>query len=141
VRTRDADLRRNDRVSLLLDLDRDYATCFHLQVDQSGCVREDCWGDTTWDPRWFVAIHREPQAWTAAIAIPRNALTGDLITAGNAWATNVVRVLPGRGVHAFSLPAEAPEAALRPEAPGLLLFVQEQATQASAAARPGSPPR
>ena len=36
--THDADLRGHDRVSLLLDLDRDYATCFHLQVDQRGCV-------------------------------------------------------------------------------------------------------
>jgi hypothetical protein len=43
VRKRDADLRAFDRVSILLDLDRDYSTCFHLQVDQRGCVREDCW--------------------------------------------------------------------------------------------------
>jgi hypothetical protein len=33
-------------------------------------------------------------------------------------------VLPGRGVQAFSLPAEAPEEALRPEGMGLLLFTQ-----------------
>jgi hypothetical protein len=124
VRTRDRDL-RHDRVSILLDLDRDYATCFHLQVDQTGCIVDDCWGDRTWNPRWFVAIHREATAWTAEIAIPREALTGDLITAGNAWAANFVRVLPGRGVQAFSLPAEAPESVLRPEGLGLLLFLQE----------------
>jgi len=34
-----------DRVSILLDLDRDYATYFQLQVDQRGAVRDDCWGD------------------------------------------------------------------------------------------------
>jgi photosystem II stability/assembly factor-like uncharacterized protein len=124
VRTRDQDLRRNDRVSILLDLDRDYATCFHLQVDQGGCVVEDCWGDRTWDPKWFVAIHREPAAWTAEIAIPRTALTGDYITPGNAWAANVIRVLPGQGVQALSLPAEAPETAIRPEGLGLILFLQ-----------------
>jgi hypothetical protein len=125
VRTRDKDLRQNDRVSILLDLDRDYATCFHLQVDQTGCVLEDCWGDKSWDPRWFVAIHREPTAWTAEIAIPRNALTGDHITAGHAWAGNIIRVLPGKGVQALSLPAEAPEVAVRPEGLGLILFTQD----------------
>jgi photosystem II stability/assembly factor-like uncharacterized protein len=125
VRTRDQDMRKNDRVSIMLDLDRDYATCFHLQVDQRGCVLEDCWGDKTWNPRWFVAIHREPTSWTAEIAIPRSTLTCDHITAGNAWAANFVRVLPGQGVLAFSLPAEAPEVALRPEGMGLILFASD----------------
>jgi hypothetical protein len=134
VRTRDGDSRRNDRVSILLDVDRDYATCFHLQVDQRGCVLEDCWGDRTWNPRWFVAVHREATAWTVEIALPRTALTGDHITPGNAWAANVVRVLPGQGVQAMSLPAEAPETAVRTEGLGLLLFTAN--AQQQAAARP-----
>jgi hypothetical protein len=131
VRTRDRDLRQHDRVSILLDLDRDYATCFHLQIDATGCVAEDCWGDRTWDPRWFVAIHREEALWTVEAAIPRHALTADHITPGRAWAANVVRVLPGRGVQALSLPAEAPEEALRPEGMGLLLFTQDDQRSAS----------
>jgi photosystem II stability/assembly factor-like uncharacterized protein len=138
ARTRDKDLRRNDRVSILLDLDRDYSTCFHLQVDETGCVLEDCWGDRSWDPRWFVAIHRDESAWTAEIAIPRNALTGNLLTVGQAWAGNIIRVLPGKGVQALSLPAEAPEVALRPEGLGLILFTQDAQ---QAAARPANPPR
>jgi tetratricopeptide (TPR) repeat protein len=125
VRSRDADLRRHDRVSLMLDLDRDYATCFHLQVDQRGCVCDDCWGDRTWDPRWFVAVHKEPTVWVVEAAIPMTALTGDHVTPGKAWAVNVVRVLPGRGVQAWSLPAEAPEESQRLEGMGLLLFTQD----------------
>jgi photosystem II stability/assembly factor-like uncharacterized protein len=125
-RTRDADLRGHDRVSILLDLDRDYCTCYHLQVDQRGCVCEDCWGDKTWDPRWFVAVHSESKCWVVEAAIPLVALTSDSITAGRAWACNVVRVLPGRGVQAWSLPAEAPEETLRPEGMGLLIFTQNQ---------------
>jgi hypothetical protein len=124
VRTRDSDLRGFDRVSLLLDLDRDYSTCYHLQIDRRGCVAEDCWGDRTWDPRWFVAVRHEPAAWVAEVAIPLAALSGDGVTSGRAWAANVVRVLPGRGVQAWSLPAEAPEESLRPEGMGLLLFTQ-----------------
>ncbi len=128
-RGRDADLRGHDRVSILLDLDRDYCTFYHLQIDQRGCVCEDCWGDKGWDPRWFVAVRGGPEGWVAEVAIPLTLLTGDGVTPGKAWACNVVRVLPGRGVQAFSLPAEATEEAPRPEGMGLLLFAQE--------ARPG----
>jgi tetratricopeptide (TPR) repeat protein len=121
-RGRDADLRGHDRVSVLLDLDRDYSTCFHLQIDQRGCVSEDCWGDKTWDPRWFVKVHAEDTNWVAEAAIPLMQLSGDNIINGRAWAFNVVRTLPGRGVQAWSLPAEVPEEALRPEGLGLLIF-------------------
>jgi photosystem II stability/assembly factor-like uncharacterized protein len=118
-RTRDADLSRFDRVGILLDLDRDYQTCFHLQIDQRGAVAEDCWGDRTWNPRWFVASKSGPDGWTAEAAIPLRELTGDAPTVGKAWACNVVRVLPGRGVQAWSLPADVRP---RPEGQGLLLF-------------------
>ncbi|HEY7427462.1 MAG TPA: YCF48-related protein [Gemmataceae bacterium] len=134
-RVRDADLRGHDRVSILLDLDRDYCTCFHLQIDQRGCVCEDCWGDKTWDPRWFVAVHSEPACWAIEAAIPLMALTSDRITHGKAWACNVVRVVPGRGVQAWSLPAEVPEEALRPEGMGLLLFSQDQGGEHMSSAR------
>jgi Carbohydrate family 9 binding domain-like len=127
-RGHDADLRAYDRVSLMLDLDRDYSTCFHLQVDQRGCVYDDCWGDKSWDPRWFVKVHDDEKEWIVEAAIPLTALTGDGISQGQAWAFNVVRVLPGKGVQAFSLPAEAPEEALRPEGMGLLLFTQNTRT-------------
>ena len=60
--------------------------------------------------------------WTAEMAIPLTALTGDAVSPGKAWAFNAIRVLPNRGVQAFSLPAEAVEEALRPEGLGLLLF-------------------
>jgi photosystem II stability/assembly factor-like uncharacterized protein len=124
-RGRDADLRGFDRVSVLFDLDRDYSTCFHFQIDQRGCVSEDCWGDKTWDPRWFVKVHAEDTGWVAEAAIPLMQLSGDNIINGRAWAFNVVRTLPGRGVQAWSLPAEVPEEALRPEGMGLMIFSQD----------------
>jgi photosystem II stability/assembly factor-like uncharacterized protein len=134
-RGRDADLRGFDRVSFLLDLDRDYSTCFHLQIDQRGCVSEDCWGDKTWDPRWFVKVHAEETGWVAEAAIPLLQLTGDNVINGRAWAFNVIRTLPGRGVQAWSLPAEVPEESLRPEGMGLLIFSHD----ARAAAADGAP--
>jgi photosystem II stability/assembly factor-like uncharacterized protein/tetratricopeptide (TPR) repeat protein len=121
-RTRDANVSPFDHVSILLDLDRDYQTAFRLEVDQRGCVREDCWGDVSWNPRWFVAVQSDNDGWQAEIAIPIVELTGDTPTAGKAWACNVVRTLPGRGVQAWSLPADVTP---RLEGMGLLMFTPE----------------
>jgi photosystem II stability/assembly factor-like uncharacterized protein/tetratricopeptide (TPR) repeat protein len=136
VRPRDADLRPYDRISLLLDLDRDYSTCFQLQIDQRGCVCEDCWGDLSWNPRWFVAARSDETSWQVEAAIPLAELTGDGVTVGRAWACNVVRVLPGRGVQSWSGPADVQP---RPEGMGLLLFTQEQQPTAQAEQPPRSP--
>ncbi len=133
-RGRDADLRAFDRVSVCLDLDRDYSTFFRLEVDQRGCVHDDCWGDATWDPKWFVAVHHEPTAWHVEAAVPLVALTGDVVTVGRAWACNVSRVLPGRGVQAFSLPADVE---FRPEGMGLLIFTGDP--QRPQGPRPAAP--
>ncbi len=135
VRKRDEDLRPFDRVSVLLDLDRDYSTCFQFQVDQRGCVCEDCWGDRTWNPRWFVAVHSDRTSWQIEAAIPLVELTGDPVAVGTAWAVNVVRTVPGRGVQAWSLPAGVEP---RPEGLGLLLFAQD--ATAPPAVRPEPPP-
>ena len=120
-RQRDADVEAFDRVSILLDLDRDYATYFQLQIDQRGCVREDCWGDVSWNPKWFVAVKSTPTAWQIEAALPLSELTGNRILPNAAWACNVVRVLPGRGVQAWSLPADVQP---RPDGMGVLLFTK-----------------
>ena len=96
----DADLRPFDRLSLLLDLDRDYSTYFRLEIDQRGCVCEDCWGDRSWNPQWYVAIRSAEDGWQVEAAIPFRELTGQPVALNTAWACNVVRTLPGRGVQA-----------------------------------------
>jgi photosystem II stability/assembly factor-like uncharacterized protein len=138
-RKRDANLDNYDRVSLFLDLDRDYATCFHFEVDQRGCVREECWGDWSWNPHWFVAVHSEQTFWQIEAAIPLVALTGDTITSGRAWACNVVRVQPGQGVQAWSLPAGLPEKDPRLEGMGLLMFHMPPRPGSQQATRPHMP--
>jgi hypothetical protein len=115
----DADLRGRDRVDILLDLDRDYQTAYRLQIDQRGCVAEDCWGDKSWNPKWFVAVEPTPTGWTAEVAIPLSELTGTAPMQGNVWAANVVRVVPGVGVQSWSSPAGNNP---RPEGMGLLRF-------------------
>lgn len=118
-RRRDDDLRGRDRVDILLDLDRDYQTYYRLQVDQRGCVAEDCTGDGSWNPKWFVAVEPTDSGWTAEIAIPRTELTGGQFKAGTTWGMNVTRVVPGVGCRTWSGPADA---APRPEGIGLMQF-------------------
>lgn len=121
TRGRDADLTGHDRVELLLDLDRDYQTYYRLRVDHRGCVAEDCWGDATWNPRWFVAVDSTPTGWTAECAIPLAELTGTNPTPGAIWAMNLVRVVPGVGVRSWGGPTGA---APKPEAMGLMRFTK-----------------
>jgi photosystem II stability/assembly factor-like uncharacterized protein len=118
-RTRDADLRGFDRVSLMLDIDRDYQTYFHWQIDQRGAVAEDCWGDRSWNPRWLVAHKSTLHGWTAELALPLAEITGDAVPLGKAWCLNLSRVVPGKGIRAFSLPADVSP---RPEGMGLVIF-------------------
>jgi photosystem II stability/assembly factor-like uncharacterized protein len=122
-RERDMDLRAFDRIGIMLDMDRDYQTYYHFEVDQRGALAEDCWGDKTWNPKWYVAVNSDETSWTAEIAIPRAELTGDPFTLGKVWACNIVRVVPGKGVQAWSRPADVDP---RPEGMGLLIFAQDK---------------
>lgn len=127
-RGRDADLDAFDRVGLLFDLDRDYATYYHMQVDQRGCVRDDCWGDLSWSPKWYVSAVNDATSWTIEAAIPLGELTREPVELGSAWACNIVRTIPGKGVQAYSLPADTTP---RPEGMCLLLFQQDPARNAA----------
>ncbi|MFY7951331.1 MAG: YCF48-related protein, partial [Armatimonadaceae bacterium] len=118
-RRRDDDLRGKDRVDILLDLDRDYQSYYRLQIDQTGCVADDCTGDSGWNPKWFVAVEPTATGWTAEIAIPRTELTGGLFKAGGTWGMNVTRVVPGVGCRTWSGPADS---AAKPEGMGLMQF-------------------
>jgi len=121
-RRRDADVSGCDRVELILDIDRDYQTYYRLCIDQRGALADDCWGDATWNPRWFVAFVSTSEAYTAEAAINLSDLTGDPLPTGKSWAMNVVRVLPGRGLLSWSTPADIQP---RPEGCGVLMFVSD----------------
>lgn len=122
-RVRDGNLTGRDRVDILLDMDRDYQTYYRFQVDHRGCLAEDCWGDQTWNPKYFVAFLPTDTGWTAEFAIPLAELTGDRPSHGRTWAVNVSRVVPGKGMQAWSGPADSEP---RPEGMGLLQFRAEK---------------
>lgn len=118
-RGHDMDADKFDRVELLIDLDRDYSTCYRLRVDQRGAAADDCWGDAGWNPKWFIARTGDDAGYTIEAAIRLADLTGDPIPPGKAWAVNVVRIMPGRGIIAAGQPADVTP---RPEGCGLLIF-------------------
>ena len=74
-RPHDADLTQHDRVTLRLDVDRDYTTAFELTVDNRGWTHDACCGDATWDPTWYVAAASDENWWTIEAAIPRQRIS------------------------------------------------------------------
>jgi photosystem II stability/assembly factor-like uncharacterized protein len=91
ARTYDADLTGQDRVRLLLDVDRDYTTYFDLTVDHRGWTNDACWQDKSWNPKWFVAAGDNAEHWTSEAAIPWNELTASAPKIGEAWALSAER--------------------------------------------------
>lgn len=116
----DPDLSAFDRIEILIDPDRDYTTYYRLRVDQRGLVADDCWGDASWNPKWFVATSSDEKGWRVEAAIPLNELA-DYINPKESWAFNVQRVIPGKAVLAWNQPAGIDP---RPEGFGHLRFVK-----------------
>ncbi len=118
-RTHDGDVEKHDRVTLRLDLDRDYATFFELVVDSRGWTADRCWDDAAWNPEWFVAAKCDGACWTAEAAIPLTELNAAPPNSGNAWACQIERRVPSAGVQAWPAPASKRQS---PQHFGLLLF-------------------
>jgi hypothetical protein len=104
-RSRDPDLTAHDRVSLLIDIDRDYATYYRLSIDQRGWTGEACLDDITWNPTWYVAAHQQADRWTVEAAIAWRELAGQAPDARQVWALGIQRVVPGVGLQSWNRPA------------------------------------
>jgi tetratricopeptide (TPR) repeat protein len=118
-RTHDADLSGHDQVSLLLDVDRDYATYYRFDIDSRAQTREACWVDQKWDPTWYVACDSDPRRWTVEAAIPMQAIVPAPPGKGQIWAAGVVRTMPADGVQSWTHPTGS---APRPVTFGLVRF-------------------
>lgn len=103
----DEDLSEFDRITFALDVDRDYTTHFSLTVDQRGCTNDDCWGDITWNPKWFVAVDGDDTHWRMEAAIPLEEFGPVPAAAGQAWGIGILRTIPSVGVQSWTMPASA----------------------------------
>lgn len=103
-RTYDADLSHFDRVTIQLDIDRDYVSFYRFQIDQRGWTADDLWGDVTWNPKWFVAADAEDEVWRFEVAIPWQELVPRTPHVGTTWALNVTRTIPAYGSQGWTEP-------------------------------------
>lgn len=119
ARPRDADLAEHDRLRLRIDTDRDYTTAFELTVDARGWTHDAVWGDTHWQPTWYVAADSDAEAWRIETAIPLAELADPKQLARAAWAISLERIRPGEAPAAWPPARTASDS---PDAYGLLLF-------------------
>lgn len=101
-RQRDADLGDHDRLSLQFDVDRDYSTFYHFEVDQRGWTRDACWENEAYNPPWYVAAERDAHTWRIECAIPLDELLPPGNVSNSVWAIGVTRIMPGVGVASWT---------------------------------------
>ncbi len=104
-RPRDPDLSQHDRVDIFLDLDRDYATYYHLTIDHRGWAADASCGDRSWNPQWFIAAQTSDGVWTAEAAIPLAELKATIVPGKTIWAVGIQRTVPGVGFQSWTTPA------------------------------------
>lgn len=104
-RPRDPDLSGRDRIDILIDIDRDFATYYRLTIDHRGWVGDACWDDPTWDPAWFVAADSNRDEWIVEAAIPLSALQAGPLPRATTWAVGIQRTVPGVGFQSWTEPA------------------------------------
>lgn len=118
-RPRDSDLTRHDRVSIRLDIDRDYTTAFELTVDHRGWTHDACWRDASWNPTWFVAAASDDTSWTAEAAIPLAELVTNPPATRDVWALSARRTIPRTGYQSWAGESTSNDS---PSTYGLLIF-------------------
>lgn len=117
-RPRDPALDKEDRVTFLIDIDRDYGSFYELTIDHRGWVAESCFQDASWNPTWYVAADRNAESWTVEAAIPLDELVPDGKVSQTAWVFGAQRVVPGVGFQSWTKPA-----AIQPVPQGLGVLI------------------
>ncbi len=118
LRKHDMELSTQDRIDILIDIDRDYTSYYRLTIDHRGWLAEQCMGDASWNPEWFVAAESDGQQWFLEAAIPLSELVSVSPKSQAAWAVGVQRTIPGVGFQSWTPGATEPI----PAEFGILLF-------------------
>ncbi|MHC4879577.1 MAG: YCF48-related protein [Planctomycetota bacterium] len=118
-RRHDSDHTGFDRVTLWLDVDRDYATSYRITVDQRGQVSEACWEDSRWNPKLHVAVDADAARWRIEMAIPFVELASQAPRSHDVWAVRITRSIPQVGWQSWIPPFAGEE---NPESFGIVQF-------------------
>ncbi len=119
MRRRDTPLSDHDRIQIVLDVDRDYATYYLLEIDHRGWASDQCWGSSAWDPTWYIAVRDDGTRWTIEAAIPWEELVPEAPKQNAAWAFQIQRIAPRTGLQSWATPADTQPL---PQGFGLLIF-------------------
>jgi hypothetical protein len=111
-----------DRIEVSLDLDRDYVTAYCLAVDELGRSADDCCGDNSWNPAWYIAAGGDDTMWTSEIAIAWSQLAPRSPQPGDTWAIGVSRAVIGQAAHTWSGTLTSPAPSTAGSAWGFLQF-------------------
>ncbi len=117
-RRRDEDLSNSERIVLSCDVDRDYATAFHLTVDRHGATIDRAGDRLGWNPGWYVSTGGDGAHWRFEAAIPLRELHGEEAPL-EAWGLAVARIVPGFGLQTWE---NGPGVAESPAEYGYLRF-------------------
>ena len=91
-----------DRVEILIDVDRDYGTYYSVTIDSSGGVTSACLGARNWNPQWTVARHEDERAWYIEAAIPLSELSERPIRPNTTCGIAIRRLVPGMGIECWN---------------------------------------
>ena len=68
--TRDGNVRNDDSIELMLDINNDKKTFYHFAVNSGGVLYDARRDDQKWDSTAILASEKEEGAWTVEMAIP-----------------------------------------------------------------------
>jgi hypothetical protein len=101
-RIRDTSVPDQDRIEILIDIDRDYQTYYSLTIDSRGWIADTCLGNQNWNPQWQVARHEDDNAWYIEAAIPFSSLSQSPMKPGTVWGLAIRRLVPGVGIECWN---------------------------------------
>jgi len=101
-RMRNVGMSDQDRVEILIDIDRDYGTYYSLTIDSRGWVTDTCCGDQNWNPTWHIARHEDKEAWYIEAAIPFSALSERPVRPNTIWGIALRRLVPEAGIECWN---------------------------------------
>jgi hypothetical protein len=119
-RVRDSNISDQDRVEILIDVDRDYSTFYSWTVDSRGWAVDSYFGDKTWNSNCYIARMDDKDAWYIEMAISLDSLTGNLPAPKSVWGVGVRRIVPNKGIECWN----AENSLNLGEGIGLLMFGQ-----------------
>jgi hypothetical protein len=93
VTTRDGNVRNDDSIELLLDVNNDKKTFHHFAVNPGGVLYDARRDDQKWDSTAIIASAKEEGAWTMEIAIPLKEINANPAAQG-VWGFQMVRNRP-----------------------------------------------